>query len=144
MRPLCVAFLLFLAALPAARAVEKVEAALYLGRNTTPPLLVRIAPKDLCVQLHEVFGFRHYQLIKADKIELRHTWTQWFIPRHDFFICLKPLKPQTDEPQQVDYEIYQDGFILAKGKYEPSEGTPLFINGPDFKNGRFIFVLEAR
>jgi hypothetical protein len=144
MRSFCVALGLLVAGLQVARGAEKVEAALYWGRNTSPSLLAHVAPENLRTRLHEVFGFRHYELIKADKIELSHTWTQWFVPRRDFFICLKPLKAQPDEPRLVDYEIYQDGFILAKGKYEPSEETPLFINGPDFKNGRLIFVLEAR
>jgi hypothetical protein len=128
--------------LGAAVAHDKVEAALYLGQNNSPSLLTREAPDKLSGRLQEVFGFHHYVLLKADKIELAHTWTQWFVPRRDFFICLKPLRPQLDEPRLVDYEIYQDGFIVAKGKYEPSDGTPLFINGPDFKNGRLIFVLE--
>jgi len=33
---------------------------------------------------------------------------------------------------------------VAKGRFEPREGTPLFINGPDFKQGRLIFVLDAQ
>jgi len=48
------------------------------------------------------------------------------------------------EPRLIDYEIYQAGFILAKGTYEPHEETPLFINGPYFHQGMLIFVLEAR
>ena len=44
----------------------------------------------------------------------------------------------------IDYEIYKDGFIVVKGKYEVHEETPLFINGPDFHRGRLILVLEAR
>jgi hypothetical protein len=127
-----------------APADEKVEAALYWGRNTSPGLLTCTAPKDLNERLRQVFGFRHYELIKKDKIELEHPWTQWFIPRRDFFICLRPQRPEPNEPRLIDYEIYQEGFIVAKGKYEPSDGTPLFINGPDFKNGRLIFVLETR
>jgi hypothetical protein len=142
MRYLCAALLLVLGG--TAQAAEKIEAALYWGRNTPPPFLAHTAPADLRDRLRQVFGFHHYQLLKADKIVLSHTWTQWFIPRKDFFICLKPLKSQADEPQLIDYEIYQDGFILAKGKYEASPETPLFINGPDFKNGRLIFVFETR
>jgi hypothetical protein len=136
--------LLLLLSAPAAIAENKIEAALYWGRNTPPPPLAHEAPAALGERLHQVFGFRYYELRKKDKIELSRTWTQWFIPRRDFFICIKPLVRQADEPQLVDYEIYQEGFIVAKGKYEPSEGTPLFINGPDFKMGRLIFVLETR
>ena len=137
-------FLFLVVSASLCRAGDKVEAALYWGRNSKPSLLSRVAPEDLGKRLHDVFGFPHYQLIKADKIDLSHAWTQWFVPRKDFFICMKPLRAEPDEPQLVDYEIYQEGFIVAKGKYEPSEGTPLFINGPDFKNGRLIFVLETR
>jgi hypothetical protein len=137
------ALFLFLFA-PLARAGDRVETALYWGRNTSPPLLSHEAPGPLGDRLRQVFGFRHYQLIKSDKIDLSHTWSQWFVPRHDFFICVKPLRAEADEPRLIDYDIYQDGFIVAEGKFEPAEGTPLFINGPDFKNGRLIFVLENR
>jgi hypothetical protein len=144
MKFFCTALLFLMLGCGLAPAGEKVEAALYWGRNTSPSMLARTAPQDLNERLRQVFGFRHYELIKKDKIELGHHWTQWFIPRHDFFICLRPQRPQPEEPRLIDYEIYQEGFIVAKGKYEPSDETPLFINGPDFKNGRLIFVLQTR
>lgn len=136
-------FLLALA-MTAARAGDKVEAALYLGQNGAPPFLSHAAPADLAVRLHQVFGFGHYQLLKAGRIDLSHPWKQWFVPRRDFFIGVTPQAAAADEPQFVDYEIYQEGFLVAKGKFEPSDGTPLFINGPDFKKGRLIFVLETQ
>jgi hypothetical protein len=140
------ALLLFLSllGLGAARADEKLEASLYLGQNAPLSLLSRGAPDDLNDRLHQVFGFAHYQFLKSGKIDLDHTWAQWFVPRKDFFIRLTPEAAPPDEPQLIDYEIYQNGFIVATGKYEPSTDTPLFINGPDFKKGRLIFVLEAK
>ena len=128
----------------AARAGERLEASLYLGQNAPLSLLAHAAPEDLGDRLRQVFGFNHYQLLKSGRIDLDHTWAQWFMPRRDFFIRLTPQAAQPDEPRLVDYEIYQDGFIVAKGKYEPRDDTPLFINGPDFKKGRLIFVLETR
>jgi hypothetical protein len=65
------------------------------------------------------------------------------MPRRDFFIRMEPLPWRTGDTRLVDYAIYKDGFIIAKGRYEPRPDTPLFINGPDFNQGRFIFVLEA-
>ncbi len=134
----------YLCGIAAAHAGEHLEISLYLGQNAPLPLLSRAAPDDLGARLHQVFGYNHYQLIKSDRIDLDHTWSQWFVPRRDFFIRLKPQVPQADEPQLVDYEIYQDGFIMANGKYEPREDTPLFINGPYFKKGMLIFVLQTR
>ena len=123
---------------------EKVWVGLYVAENEPPPPGAILAPEGMHHQLHEVFGFKHYELVKAQEVELRNEWEQWFVPRRDFFLRLEPLRRQPGEPRTIDYEIYKDGFIVAKGKYEPHDGTPLFINGPDFHQGRLIFVLDAR
>jgi len=123
---------------------EKVWVGLYLAENAPPPPNAVLAPEKLHRGLHEIFGFKHYELLQKQEMELRNEWEQWFLPRKDFFIRVEPLRRQPGEPKFIDYEIYKDGFIVAKGKFEPREGTPLFINGPDFHQGRLIFVLEAR
>ncbi len=142
-------FLVVLAALyglglAAGFAKEKVWVALYLAENTPPPPGAMLAPEGLHRGLREVFGFKHYELVQAQEVELRNEWEQWFMPRKDFFMRLEPLRRLPGEPRFIAYEIYKDGFIVAKGRYEPREGTPLFINGPDFHQGRLILVLEAR
>lgn len=123
---------------------EKVWVGLYLAGNGPPPPGALLAPEKLHLGLRAVFGFQHYELVKAQEVELRNEWEQWFVPRRDFFLRMEPLRGQPGGPRIIDYEIYKDGFIVAKGKFEPREGTPLFISGPDFKQGRLIFVLEAR
>ena len=123
---------------------DKVSVGLYLAENAPPPQEARLAPEKLHQQLHLVFGFKHYELVKAEDVELHNNWEHWFVPRKDFFLRVEPLRREPGEPKLVDYEIYKDGFIVAKGKFEPRGGTPLFINGPDFHQGRLIFVLEAR
>jgi len=122
----------------------KVWVGLYLGKNAPPPTEAQLAPENLAGQLHEVFGFKHYQLVKSGEVELGHEWEQWVIPRNDFFIRLLPLHHLPGEARIVEYEIYKDGFIIAKGGFEPRDGVPLFINGPDYHHGRLIFVLDAR
>jgi len=128
----------------ASRAEEKVWVGLYLAENGPPPPGTVLAPEKLGHRLRVVFGFKHYELIQAQEIELGNEWEQWFVPRRDFFIRVEPLVRRDGEPRRIDYEIYKDGFIIAKGKYQPKKETPLFINGPDFHDGRLIFVLEAR
>jgi hypothetical protein len=130
--------------LGAGRAGEKVWAALYLAENRPPGPEAHLATEKMTHRLQAVFGFRFYYLRKAQEIELGNEWEQWFIPRRDFFIRVEPLRRVPGEPRVVDYEIYQEGFIVAKGRYEPRNGTPLFINGPDFHQGRLILVLDAR
>lgn len=123
---------------------DKVWVGFYLAQNTTPPPEAHLAPEKMEQRLHDVFGFKYYELVKAEEVELSKHWEHWVIPRKDFFIRIEPLSRQPGEPATVDYEIYKDGFIVAKGTYEPHEEAPLFINGPDFKQGQFIFVLETR
>ncbi len=122
---------------------DRVSVSLYLAENTPPALQTLVAPEKLHPRLREVFGFEHYELLKREEINMKSHWEQWVLPRKDFFIRLEPLPGKPGESSMLDYELYKDGFIVAKGQYEPREGTPLFINGPDFKNGRLIFVLEA-
>lgn len=139
---LCAAF--FLLGGIAVFADDKMSALLYLAENTPPPEGAKLAPEELHHRLHAVFGFKHYELIKGEDIELHKNWEHWFVPRKDFFLRVEPLHHEPGAPKLVDYEIYKDGFIVAKGKFEPRGDTPLFINGPDFHQGRLIFVLEAR
>lgn len=125
-------------------ASDKVWVGLYHAQDAPPPADALVAPEKLRHSLYEVFGFKHYLLIKAEEFELAHEWEQWSIPRKDFFIRVEPLPTEPGRPKVVDYEIYKDNFIVAKGRYELHKDTPLFINGPDFKSGRLIFVLQAR
>jgi len=128
----------------ACHADEKMRVGLYLAENKTPPPEAQLVSEKMEYRLNSVFGFKHYELIKAEDVELGREGEHDVMPRKDFFIRLKPLPWQPGQPRVVDYEIYKDGFIVAHGTYEPHEETPLFINGPDFKQGRFIYVLEAR
>ena len=127
-----------------AQGADRLWVALYLGENKLPDDLVTTAPEKLTSRLHEVFGFQHYELLKGEEVSLRNNWDHWVLSRKDFFLRIQSLPAPAGEPPRINYEIYKDGFIIAKGRYQPSEDTPLFINGPDLHRGRLIFVIEPR
>ncbi len=141
-----IALLLLLVTLGAGSGIagDKIRAGLYLAQNEPPPFGAQVASPKLHYQLQQVFGFLHYRLLKEQDYYLHDEWQQWFMPRRDFFVRLEPLHREPGEPKMIDYEIYKDGFIVVKGTYEVHEETPLFINGPDFRRGRLILVIEAR
>ncbi len=123
-------------------AQDKLCVWLYLAQNSAPPAGAKVAPESLHHRLRDVFGFAHYQLMKRQEFTLRGPNPQWFMPLQDFFLRLQLIPGQDDAPELVEYAIYKDGFIVAKGKFEPREDAPLFINGPDFQQGRLILVLK--
>ena len=126
------------------KAGEKVFVELYLAENGPPAPDAKLAPEKLHRRLSQVFGFTHYELVKSEPVEMHHEWEHWFVPRRDFFMRVEPLHKEQGQPRLLAYDIYKDGFIVASGKFEPRDGTPLFINGPDLNQGRLIFVLEKR
>lgn len=123
---------------------EKVSAALYLGENSKPDEDDTVAPEKLSQRLHEIFGYKYYKQIKVEEVDLKRHWEQWVLPRKDFFMLLKPVAGKADGPPHLYYEVYQNGFIVAHGTYQPSDGTPLFFNGPYLKRGQLLFVLEPK
>ena len=134
--------LLALALLTAsAHAGEHLWAALFLGENRESGPQ---APPELAPRLHDVFGFSHYKVLKAETVDLAGNSDHWVLSRKDFFLRLQPMAKADDDATRLRYEIYKDGFLVANGVYVVSKDTPLFISGPDFQRGRLIFVLQPR
>jgi hypothetical protein len=102
------------------------------------------APPVLSGRLQQVFGFPYYRFLKGKNIDLRAPRDHWVMARPDFFVRIQALPHPPDAPDGLMYEIYKDGFIIARGQYIVTPDTPLFINGPDFHHGRLIFVIESR
>jgi len=104
----------------------------------------RQAPPLLAQRLQQVFGFPCYHFIKGVNIDLRLPRDHWVMARLDFFVRIHAAPHPPGAPDALVYDIYKDGFIIARGQYVVTPDTPLFINGPDFHHGRLIFVIESR
>ena len=104
----------------------------------------RQAPPVLAQRLQQVFGFPCYRFIKGVNIDLRLPRDHWVMARLDFFVRIHAAPHPPGAPDALVYDIYKDGFIIARGQYVVTPDTPLFINGPDFHHGRLIFVIESR
>ena len=136
--------LVLIAFMGVAHGADKLWVGLYLGQEKAPASKAIVAPPKLTFRLHDVFGFKHYELLQSQDVNLKSNWEHWILSRKDFFMRVQPLPHATGDIPRIDYEIYKDGFIIAKGKYQLNPDVPLFINGPDFHQGRLIFVVEAK
>src|ERR1700753_4073567 len=103
----------------AAHAADKVWVELYLAENGQPSSEDHLAPEKLHARLQQVFGFKHYVLIKSEAIQMHHEWEHWFVARKVFFMRVEPEAKVAGQPKLLDYDIYKDGFIVANGKFEP-------------------------
>jgi hypothetical protein len=122
---------------------KKISVGLYLAENTTPDKDAKVAIGTLHHCLRTVFGYANYELLQSQDVALAETGDHWFVPRKDFFMNIKPLN-RTPADQSFDYEIYQNGFIVASGRYEIHHEMPLYIKGPDLNENRLIFVVESK
>jgi len=102
------------------------------------------APPLLSQRLRQVFGFPFYRFVRGVNIDLRAPRDHWVLARPDFCVRIMAQPHPPGTPDGLGYEIYKDGFMIARGQYVVDPGTPLFINGPTVHRGLLIFVIEAR
>lgn len=118
-----------------APAQEKVWVALVKADNTMPTeaeRLVKLQPRLKCV-----FGFEAYHLLHEATVSSGEKYAQWVMPRKDFYLKLEP-----QSGSGIHYELYRDKTLLVEGHADPKPGRPLFIAGPNYLDGRLIFILQ--
>lgn len=93
-------------------------------------------------RLRQVFGFTAYHLMHEATVPLGQKYAQWVLPRKDFYIKLEPVEQGIHPTGTVLFEIYQGKKLLVSGRHRPVKERPLFINGPDYMDGKLIFLLQ--
>ena len=105
------------------------------------------APEDnriglLQPRLERVFGFPSYRLLGEANVPMREKYAQWILPRKDLYLKMEPLPPDPPMVNLIHFEIYCRDKQIVQGKFQPQPATPLFINGPDCRKGRMIFIMQ--
>lgn len=127
----------FMCSLVAAPAQETLWVALVKGDNTAPTEDARLV--KLQSRLKCVFGFEDYHLLHEARLSPGEKYAQWVLPRKDFYLKLEP-----QDNNGVHYELYRNKTLLVEGRAFPKPGRPLFIAGPDYLDGRLIFILQRQ
>lgn len=122
---------------PVASAQDEVWVALVKADNAPPTEDAHLA--KLQRRLKAVFGFEAYHLMHEALVPAGEKYAQWVLPRHDFYIKLEPLADAG-----IRFELYRDKTLLVDGKAYPTHERPLFIAGPDYQDGRLLFILQRR
>jgi hypothetical protein len=132
-------FLLLLSALPLA-AQDTIWVALVRAETEGTPGDARILLMQ--PRLERVFGFPSYRLLGEANVSIREKYAQWILPRKDLYLKMEPLPPTPPMTNLIHFEIYCRDKQIVQGKFQPQPATPLFINGPDCRKGRMIFIMQ--
>ena len=119
----------------AAPAQEPIWVGLVKADNTLPTEEERLV--KLQRRLKCVFGFEAYHLMHEATVASGEKYAQWVLPRKDFYLKLEP-----QAGSGIHYELYRDKTLLVEGRVDPKPGRPLFISGPNYLDGRLIFILQ--
>jgi hypothetical protein len=92
-------------------------------------------------RLKSVFGFENYHLLDEAMVPLGQKYEQWVLPDKNFYLKILPIE---NSPRlcTVHFEVYRQKMLLVSGSFHPTPKRPLFISGPEYENGRLLFLLQ--
>ena len=71
-------------------------------------------------------------------------YVNWIVPSDEINLELESKGPAADGGMKVLLKLWQKKKVLVKTDAVVKPGSPVFIAGPEWRDGRLIFVLELR
>jgi hypothetical protein len=93
-------------------------------------------------RLKPVFGYEGYHLVYETRVPCGEKYAQWALPRKDFYLKVEPFCQASNGNTGVLFEVYRGKAMLISGRFHPTGSRPLFINGPDYQDGKLIFLMQ--
>ena len=92
-------------------------------------------------RLSKVFGFKHFEILGQHKQDIFREYESWVVPSRDLFLKIDSNGPADNGGVKLHLQVWREQQVLVKSDAVLRVGSPLFIGGPKWKNGRLIFVL---
>ena len=98
---------------------------------------------DLTKQLAKAFKeFKTFeQLGQHTQGIVFSDYQNWVVPSDDFSLNFESKGTTKEGGMNLMLKLWQDEKVLVKTDVTLKKGSPLFIKGPKWRNGRLIFVL---
>jgi len=71
-------------------------------------------------------------------------YVNWIVPSDEINLALESKGPADGGGMKVLLKLWQKQKVLVKSDAVVKPGSPVFIAGPEWRDGRLIFVLELR
>ncbi len=104
------------------------------------------APDALARRLGKVFkGHASFDLLgQHTQGVVFRDYVNWIVPSDEMNLELESKGPAEGGGMNVLLKLWQKKKVLVKTDAVLKVGSPLFIAGPEWRDGRLIFVLELR
>lgn len=107
------------------------------GTTEKPPASLA----DLPQRLGKVFPYKHYEILGQHLQDVFREYESWVVPSKDLFLKVDSKGPASSGGVNLHLQFWRDQQVLVKTDAVLRSGSPLFIGGPKWREGRLIFVL---
>lgn len=102
-----------------------------------PPQLAKLNER-----LAKVFPFKHFEILGQHRQDIFREYESWVVPSQDLFMKIDSKGPADKGGVNLHLQVWREQQVLVKSDAVLRAGSPLFIGGPAWKDGRLIFVLS--
>jgi hypothetical protein len=99
---------------------------------------------DLFKRLGKAFPYKHYHVIGEHNQPLFREYETWVVPSKDFFLKLDSKGVAKRGGINMQLQFWQGQKVLVKTDVVLQPGSPLFIQGPKWRDGHIVFVLVLK
>lgn len=98
--------------------------------------------KDLSARLAKVFPFTHFEVIGQHLQDVFREYESWVVPSKDLFLKIDSKGPAEGGGMNLHVQVWRQQQVLVKTDAVLRPGSPLFIGGPKWRDGRLLFVID--
>ena len=114
------------------------DASQLTGSQEKPPASL----PQLNDRLSKVFSFKHFEILGQHQQDIFREYESWVVPSRDLFLKIDSKGPADKGGVNLHLQVWREQQVLVKSDAVLRPGSPLFIGGPKWKEGRLIFVLS--
>lgn len=103
--------------------------------------LGREAEEDLRARLAKVFIGREFHVLGEHAQGVFKQYESWLVPSRDLFVKLDSRGPAAGGGINLGLQLWRNKDVIMKTDIVLRPGSPLFIEGPRWRDGNLVFVL---
>ena len=115
------------------------------GKKTNPGAKAPPEIPDLNKRLGKIKGFeayKNFEIIGQHTQKVFSEYTNWLVPSKELFLNIDSKGPtEGGGGTNLHVQLWRSTKVLVKTDTTLKKGSPLIIGGPNWRDGRLIFVL---